>query len=204
MLSALFYNFIRCVLRLLFTVLFRFECRGLENIPRTGGVVIAANHVSLLDPPLVGCAMPRPLHFMAKEALFAVPLFGWVIKQLHAFPVRRGVGDRAAIVNALTLLRQEQVVLLFPEGTRNKTGELGQGKAGVAMLAAKVGVPIVTATVIGPEKLGAGGSLFPKIKIIFGKPILPEAGNSSKQYLEELMGVVMHEIASNLPSNRTI
>lgn len=201
MLSTLFYNFIHGLLRLLFTVLFRLECRGLENIPRTGGVVIAVNHVSLLDPPLVGCTVPRPMHFMAKDALFVVPLFGWVIKQLHAFPVRRGVGDRAAIVTALNLLRQKQVVLLFPEGTISKTGELGQGKPGVAMLAAKVGVPIVSATVIGPEKLRAGGPWFPKCKIIFNKPIFPEAGNNSKQYLDDLTGAVMREIASNLPSD---
>ncbi|MCE5285499.1 MAG: 1-acyl-sn-glycerol-3-phosphate acyltransferase, partial [Pelosinus sp.] len=137
-----FYDCLRAVLKFLFTALFHLKVNGQANIPSQGGVIIASNHVSNWDPPMLGTAMQRPLCALAKEELFKVPVFSFIIRKLNAFPIRRGAADRAAISAALKLLKEGKAVLLFPEGTRSKDGKLGEGKHGVAMLAVKAGVPI--------------------------------------------------------------
>lgn len=189
------YKILHMFLRFFFSVVFRWKTMGIENIPVQGGVIIAANHISLWDPPVVGSAIFRPVHFMAKEELFSIPVFSWIITRLNAFPVRRGSADRGAIRKAITLLEQGEVIGLFPEGTRNKTEKLGQPEPGVAMIAHKVGVPIVPTAVIGTNKIGKNGILFPRFIVKFGKPIIVNKCKSDKETLENTGKLVMQEIA---------
>ncbi|MDF2569765.1 MAG: plsC [Sporomusa sp.] len=188
------YNLLRYVLGIIFSIFFRWKVIGAENVPPTGGVIIAANHVSLWDPPVVGTAIPRRIHFMAKEELFANPLFGRIITNLGAFPIKRGIADRTAIRTALNLLESGSILGIFPEGTRSKNGQLGSPEPGLAMLAVKAGVPVVPAAIIGTNKVFQDGHLFPQFKIIFGKPIVLSRDNGSKDNLDVMSRKVMAAI----------
>lgn len=195
------YKLLHLLLSAIFALFFRRQVIGAENIPATGGVIIAANHVSLWDPPVLGTAISRPIHFMAKEELFTNPVFSRLISRLGAFPVRRGIADRTAIRTALSLLEDGSVLGLFPEGTRSKTGILGAPEPGLAMLAVKAGVPVVPAALIGTNKVLRDGHLFPQFKVIFGKPLyLSRDSSSGKDSLDSLSGKVMSEIDRLLKS----
>lgn len=138
---------------------FRQKVEGKERVLRTGPFVVAANHVSYLDPVVLGVACPRPIHFMAKAELFHIPVLGFLIRELGAFPVQRGVADRQAIRRALHILKDGGVVGVFPEGTRNRQGEMLDPQGGAALIALKAGVPVLpvgiwgTADVDGPLHL---------------------------------------------------
>lgn len=122
---------------------------GREHIPARGGFIFASNHASYFDPPALAVASPRQLTYLAKMELFANPAFSAVIRALGAFPVRRGAGDREALEAALAFLRKGHGLVLFPEGTRTLTGELGRLKPGAALMAVKARVPIVPVWIEG-------------------------------------------------------
>jgi 1-acyl-sn-glycerol-3-phosphate acyltransferase len=191
-----FYSIAHPVVRFFLRLLFRFQASGLENVP-AGGAIIAPNHISNLDPPVIGCALPtrRRIHFMAKEELFKNPVVRWVITQLCAFPVRRGTADRGAIRSTLSLLAAGELVGIFPEGTRSKTGQLGKPEAGLAMIAAKAGVPVVPTAIFGTAKVFKGGHILPPIRVVFGQPLTINPGPNDKEALEEFNAAVMREIA---------
>ena len=156
---------------LLFRVLLRWRVTGLENIP-AGGAIIAPNHQSFWDIPLLGVALRgRHVHFMAKSELFQNPVFGWVIRSLLAFPVKRGAPDRAAIRHAIEMLKAGDLVAIFPEGTRSKTGQLGAPEAGLSLIAAKADVPIVPVAIYGSRLIFSKTQFLPQVKIHFGNPI---------------------------------
>ncbi|HEU4964703.1 MAG TPA: lysophospholipid acyltransferase family protein [Bacilli bacterium] len=150
-----------------FKVLHRWQVIGKENIPQDGAVLLVSNHISNLDPPLVGCGADRPVHFMAKAELFKVPIFGRVIKDMNAFPVKRGVGDRNALRHVIQLLEDGNVVGIFPEGTRNKTGTdaMGEAHSGAANFALKTGATVVPTAIVGTMEA------FKPIKLVFGEPV---------------------------------
>lgn len=145
--------------------------KGLENIPKTGPVIIAPVHVSHLDPMLVGCTSPRVLRFMAKEELFK-GIFGWLLRSLNSFAVKRGASDTAAIRLALGTLQEGGALMLFPEGTRGDAKTMGEFQAGVAMMAKKSNAQVV------PVGIGGSAEMFPKggklkrghLTIIYGEP----------------------------------
>jgi 1-acyl-sn-glycerol-3-phosphate acyltransferase len=167
--SWLFYTG-RFLFRVFFKIIWRCEVSGRENIPAAGGVIISPNHKSFADPPFTGSAMKRPLHFMAKEELFSVPVLGYLIKQTNAFPVARAAqGDVSAFKTALNLLENGEAVLVFPEGGRAKNEDFRPAKQGVGMLACRAQVPVVPARIINSDRLGS----FPRLKIIFGWPVYP-------------------------------
>lgn len=188
------YNQLRNFLEFIFKTVFRWNVLGQQNIPQQGGVVVAANHISLWDPPVLGTAVVRPFHFMAKEELFRNPLLRWLIVKLNAFPVKRGMADRNAIRSAIEILQSGGVLGVFPEGTRSKDGKLGKAEPGVAMIAMKAGVPIVPAAVIGTNRFGAAEGMLPQFTIRFGKPIIPPQGKADKETLEQLTQQMMHAI----------
>jgi 1-acyl-sn-glycerol-3-phosphate acyltransferase len=189
------YGLTRCVLKPIFKVLYRLSVEGLENLPASGPVVLAANHISYLDPLVVGLASPRRTAFVAKEELFSIPVFGWYIRKLEAFPVRRGAADRRALKLALDKLNSGQVVGIFPQGARQPEGVI-QGFPGAALMAYKTGAVILPTAIRGTDKVMPAGSRlprFPKITITFGRPIKLEAGNR-KPVVAEATDQIVKEI----------
>ncbi|MFS8543960.1 MAG: 1-acyl-sn-glycerol-3-phosphate acyltransferase, partial [Limnochordales bacterium] len=146
------YRLARRVLRPLFAWYFRWECQDFHHLPPAGPAILAANHVNYLDPLLIGAAVPRQIHFMAKHELFHNRALAWLLDRVGAFPVRRGQADRQAIRRALELLAAGKVVGIFPEGTRSETGELQDVQGGTALLALKSGAPVVPLAVLGVER----------------------------------------------------
>lgn len=181
------YNLIKFILFVFFKLICRCSISGQENIPPQGGVMIAANHISLWDPPLLGTFVPRPIHFMAKEELFANPVLSWLITGLNAFPVRRGAADRTAIKKAISLLADDRCLGLFPEGTRGSNGILGPAQPGLAMIAAKSGAAVV------PTAIFRTDSWLPRFEVRFGKPVIAE-GKMDKVQSEVFSRRIMTEI----------
>jgi len=152
----------------------RIQGRGREHVPRSGPVLLVANHSSLLDPPLVGGMTPRPVSFLAKAELFAIPLFGGLIRRLNAYPVRREGADPAALRTALRVLEGGGTLLVFPEGTRGQEGVLRPGKAGAGMLAVLSGAPVVPVYIRGSGRAWPRGRRVPrptKVTVAFGPPL---------------------------------
>jgi 1-acyl-sn-glycerol-3-phosphate acyltransferase len=157
--------------------LFRFRVVGKEGLPTSGGVILAANHVSFADPLFIGVAMvERQLHFLAKEELFRSALFGALIRDLRAFPVRRGQVNYSAIKRCLRLLEAGEVLLMFPEGTRGDGRILKEGEEGIGLLAARSGCPVVPVYVRGTDKVLPKGKRIPRVHpvtVYFGQPLWP-------------------------------
>lgn len=153
-----------------------------ENIPATGGFILAGNHVSYLDPALLWCVMPRETHFVAKSELFENKLLGWFLQSVWTMPITRASADREAITRATTLLTGGEPVGMFPEGTRRRPGaaasdSLGEAHAGVAFIALRAGAPVVPVGIVGTDKaLPAGAKVprFPRVTIHIGQPVHPE------------------------------
>ncbi|HEY8417971.1 MAG TPA: lysophospholipid acyltransferase family protein [Limnochordales bacterium] len=169
------YRVAQGVLRPLFAWYFRWRCLGFHHLPPSGPVILAANHVNYLDPLLIGAALSRPVHFMAKHELFRNRVLAWLLRHVYAFPVRRGQADRQAIRVALDRLAAGHVVGIFPEGTRSGTGELQDLQGGAALLALKSGAPVVPLAVVGIEQaLDRGGRRFPRrapVALKMGPPL---------------------------------
>jgi len=146
-----------------------YRVQGLENVPSQGPFIVASNHLSFWDPVIVGCALPRPIIYMGKAELFDMPILGRIIKGLHAFPVRRGQSDISAIKKALTVLKNGDILGIFPEGTRSQTGEILEAMTGVVLIMEKSKAPVLPAKIYGSrgllkQKRGTMG-------VIIGKPI---------------------------------
>lgn len=188
------------VMRLLVQGFLRLYCRlrvvGLENVPGTGPALLAANHVSLLDPPAVGATVRRPLDFLAKAELFRVPLLGGLVGRLNAHPVDREGADAGALRLALALLRKGRALLVFPEGTRGREGSLAPGRPGVGMLAALAGVPVVPVYVRGTGRVLPRGAVVPRpvrVTVAYGPPIRFEKGRGRDRYQavsDEIMAAI--------------
>jgi len=149
------------------------ESVGSENVPKTGPVIVAPIHVSHLDPPATGCAMPhRRLRFMAKEELFK-GIFGKIIASLGAFPVHRGEGDTEAIRKSIDMLNQGEALLVHPEGTRGDGVHMLPINKGIGMLAKRTGAPVVPVGIIGSNIVMPRGKKKRRrhpITVVFGKP----------------------------------
>ncbi len=161
-----FYRIARVVIRSVLFLGNRISARGRDNVPASGAVIIACNHVSYVDPPALGCLLPRPVAYMAKTELFAIPVLGTVIRWLGAFPVDRSRGDVAAIKAAAEVLRAGKVLGIFPEGTRNIDGNV-KAQMGVALLASLTGATVVPAYIAGSRD----AARLSKITVTYGTPL---------------------------------
>ncbi len=196
------YNITRVIFNAVYFSFFRLKIIGLENIPKDGAVVIASNHISLLDPPTIGTACRyRKIAFMAKQELFDIFIFGNIIRRFGAFPVKRGTSDRNAIKTALEILKNKDVLGIFPEGTRSKDGKLGKAGPTVVMLASRTNAVIVPTAVIGTNKISFSNP-FPKITVAFGKRIILPKNQEDKGFLEEYTKIMMKEIETLLITNK--
>lgn len=182
----MFYALMKLVSALVARILFRLETRGAEHLPRSGPALLVANHVSFLDPLVVGAAAPRQLHFMAKAELFRIPLLGLMIRRLHVLPVRRDESDPAALRAALRALEGGHALLVFPEGTRGEEGTLLKGRAGAGLLALLSGAPVIPVYIEGSGRAMPRGRLLPrpaKIRVRFGYPLsFTRLGNGRQKF----------------------
>lgn len=200
---------IRATIAHLPLLLLRTRLTGAENIP-AGGAMLAGNHVSYMDPILMWCASPRPVHFMAKAELWDNGFIRFFLPRLWGFPVRRGEPDRAAITTATELLKSGELVGVFPEGSRaqDPTSEMGAAHGGAAFIAMRADVPVVPVAFVGTEKVWPRGAKLPRLArtyIQIGKPvipsdILPEGGR--KERVEALTAAIMEAIAGELETLR--
>jgi 1-acyl-sn-glycerol-3-phosphate acyltransferase len=191
-----FYSFARSVVNGVFRPLYRIEVKGQEHFPKEGGVLLCTNHIHNFDPIIVGITTKRPVHFMAKEELFHVPVLGKIVPHLNAFPVKRGMSDREALRKGLRILKDGNVLGLFPEGTRSKTGELGEGLAGAGFFALRTEAHVLPCAIIGPYKS------FSKLQVIYGKPIDMSKIRKEKVSADEATRVIMDEIRKLIDNNR--
>jgi len=189
------YFILRVIFCTFFKIIFRAEIIGKENLPMEGAAIVAANHMSNWDPPLLACFLPRPVGYMAKEELFRNPVFGGIIRRAHAFPVKRGAADRGAIKAAVQVLKTGHCLGLFPEGTRSRTGQMKKAEAGVGLIAAMTDAPVVPAAIVGTDKIFANGGHFPKLRVIYGKPLHFTGDRKDKEQLAVFSQNIMDEIA---------
>jgi 1-acyl-sn-glycerol-3-phosphate acyltransferase len=157
--------------------------RGGGNVPRSGGVLLAANHQSYLDPLLVAACLEREMHFMARRSLFQVPAFGRLIAACNAFPIDRDTGDVKGVKTAIERLRAGGVLLVFPEGTRTRDGRIGPMRAGIRLLAERAAVPVVPVLIDGAHRVWPKGRAWPglrgRVDIVFGRPLPDGSGELS-------------------------
>ena len=152
-------------------VYFRLRRIGREHIP-DGPVILAANHRSFLDPWVIGVCLRRPIYFVAKQELFKNRLVAWLLNSLGAFPVRRGESDAESVVTARALLERGEAVVIFPEGTRHRSGPLHPPRRGVGRLALESGVPVVPIAIAGTERARRGALIRPvRVAIRCGRPL---------------------------------
>ena len=169
-----FYYVVRFLLQAIFRLGFGMDVRGRSHIPRRGGFLLASNHLSYLDPPLLGAACPRRLSFMAQAKLFEEPWLGAFMRGVHVIPLHRGEGDVTAIREAVRRLRRGEAVAIFPEGGRQFSGKLGTAKRGVGLLAELARVPTIPVLVNGTfEALPPGSRRLrrAKIRVAFAEQI---------------------------------
>jgi 1-acyl-sn-glycerol-3-phosphate acyltransferase len=184
------YAFAKIFIRATGGVLWRVRAYGTENVPRTGPVIFAANHLSYLDPPILGAYCPRQIAYMAKQELFAIPILGPTIRAVGAYPVDRKGSAASAIRRSVAILSNGGAVGLFPEGTRNFTGE-AQPLAGAALLASLARAPVVPAALVGADR----ALRLAQIKVAFGAPLwLPPDRKATRDDLANFTGTVMEAI----------
>lgn len=193
-----FYTFARSVVRSILKPMYRIEIRGKERMPQSGGVLLCSNHIDNFDPLVVGVTAPRPVSFMAKEELFKMPILGNIVRKCNAFPVKRGMSDREALRKGLSVLKDGNVLGLFPEGTRSKTGELGKGLAGAGFFALRSNAAVLPCAVIGPYKT------FGRLRVVYGNPINMDELRDRKASAEEVTDIIMLEIRKLIDEQRQV
>lgn len=191
------YQFAKSLVWNVLNPIYRFDVKGLDNFPKSGGILICANHIDALDPPVVGITAPRPVHFMAKEELFQAPILKPLLPKLNAFPVKRGLSDREALRRALAILKNGDVMGIFPEGTRSKNGELGKGFSGAGFFALKGDADVVPCAIIGPYKP------FKRLKVVYGEPIMMQTYRDQKVSADDVTKVIMDRIQQLLDEHKS-
>ncbi len=155
--------------------LFKLTADHADHVPQTGSVLVVANHASYLDPPLVGAPIRhRDTYYMARANLFRIPGIRWLLKAIHAFPVKTKGDWREGMEQAFQLFDRGEVVVVFPEGTRTRDGNLQKGKPGIGWLAYRAKVTVVPAYISGTYEALPRGSLMIKssrVKVVFGPPL---------------------------------
>lgn len=180
---------VRVIALIVFSIFFRVNLVGRENVPEKGNGVLCSNHVGELDMFFIGFRIKRLVRWMAKEELFKNPVFATLLKCLGAFPIKRGKADVESVKTAIRLLKEGHIVGIFPEGTRikHKEGKPIRIKPGAVMLALRTGAPIVPVAVSGNYKP------FSRIKVIFGEPFFLDA-DPDRKYTNEEMSKISEDV----------
>lgn len=175
------YNIVKGIVWVFFHTFYRISIKGHENIPEDKGALICPNHYHWLDPLFVAICIKRPVRYMAKYELFQKPILGFLLRKIYAYPVKRGEADLSAIKNTFKILKDKQLVGIFPEGTRVKGGKLGRANAGVAMFSMRTGSPAL------PVFISGSYLPFTKMTITIGKPVDMSQYNKGKMTNEDYL-----------------
>lgn len=197
------YGFFHYLITVGYDLFFRGEVRGQENLPKDGAFLIAANHLSFLDPPLIGCHVPRQLCFFARKTLWKPGVASWWLDAVGTIPVDRDGGqDVSALKRVLRSLKDNKGLILFPEGTRSPDGRLQTPKSGVGFIVCKSQVPVIPARIFGSFEAFGKGVKYPRlgtpVTVVFGKPMPPsvyDAPGSGKDRYQVASDRIMAEIA---------
>ncbi|MUV39763.1 1-acylglycerol-3-phosphate O-acyltransferase [Lentibacillus sp. JNUCC-1] len=190
------YTIARTAVKIILFPLYRIKVHGKEHIPSRGPVIICSNHISNLDPPVVGITSPRPIYFMAKSELFDKPVLKKLLPGIQAFPVKRGMKDRNALRKGLQVLEDGNTLGLFPEGTRSKTGELGDPLAGAGFFALRSEATIIPCAIVGPYKIGR------RLHVIYGKPVDMKSYRENKTSAKETVNMIMGDIQTLIDDHK--
>ena len=197
------YEFSRFIGKIITKYYFRIHIEGQENIPPEGPCLIVANHVSFLDPFVICIHVPRIIHYITYAFFHFHPLFHWFCKRVYCIPIKKEGNDISSLKRALRLLKQGEIVGIFPEGARSETGKLSEAAPGVAMIALKAGVPILPVGLKGTYKSFPKGATLPKptpVTLSFGKPFflkdhLSVHGRKNGELQQEATNLIMSNIA---------
>ncbi len=173
-----------------------FHVTGLERVPRKGPLLVAANHISFWDPPLIGATLPREAHYIAKAELFHNRLFGALISRYNAIPIRRGPQARVALRGAEEVLAGGGAVVIFPEGTRNRSGRFLPPRPGIARLAAQGRAPVLPTYISGSNQIRRSMLRKVPVRISFGLPMMPPVGPGAREADRAYVRGIMDAIAS--------
>lgn len=207
------YGILWVLVRVTGSLLFRYRVEG--AIPKSGGVLVAANHASYLDIPLLGCGMGRRAWYLGRSDLFPVPVLNGILQRLGWIPLRPGRLDRDAFGKAISLIQAGKVVVIFPEGGRSLDGHLRQPKAGIGVIVSQTGCPVVPAYIKGTFDVLPAGASWPRFKPVtvrLGEPVTFESGHpkehdkgDAKRFYQLVSRTVMSKIAAlgNVPMPST-
>lgn len=206
------YGFCHYVFRVIFDIAFRGQIAGLDNLPKDGAFILASNHASHLDPPIVGSLIPHQVCFFARKTLWKKGFASWWLNIVGTIPVDRdGGSDVHAIKRVLQALKNDKVIILFPEGTRSQDGALQPARPGVGLLACRTQVPVVPARIFGSfDAFGRDGKIHipTPVTVVYGKPIPasayddPKAGKERYQRASE--HIMTHIAALQKPAETVI
>lgn len=183
----------------------RYEVVGRELVPRSGGVIVVSNHLNNADPPMIQRALSRYVVFMAKKEMIEAPVIGPLFRAWGAFPVRRGEADLSALRTACQVIQGGEMLMMFPEGTRSRSGRMGEGHPGTAMIARRTGAPILPVAITGTEGIAWPGVFFrPRsirhIRVVIGAPfVLGVTPRVNSETLRSDTAEIMRRIAEQLP-----
>ena len=194
----IFWRAIRGMAHLIFALILNVRVVGRQHVPKEGAFILASNHLSWVDVPLLPAYLKRKVVYMAKEEVFHSKV-GWLIRFLGAFPVKRGEADRQSLRAADQQLKAGKVFIIFPEGTRSKIHKLGKAHAGQGMIALRSGVPVVPVAIWGSEH--ALKKFRPRVTISVGEPmtLTPKGKKMTREDIEDATDQVMRRIASMMP-----
>ncbi len=199
--SGILYGCLWVLTRVIGWICFRYRVEG--QVPRSGGLLIAANHASYLDIPLLGCGMNRRAWYLGRNDLFPIPVLNGILQSLGWIPVRLGRLDREAFGKAINLIRAGKVVVIFPEGGRTQDGHLRPPKAGIGVIVSQTGCPVVPAYLKGTFDVLPPGASWPRwsrVTVRFGAPLVFETGTQkekveTKQFYQQVSRTVIEQIA---------
>src|SRR5712671_1288303 len=191
-----------CCFRTVYATYFRWCVYNPERVPLTGPVILASNHASFIDPPLVGSGLKRDINYLARESLFRFPVLGWILRRVNAVPVDRDGGGAAGLRAILDRLHAGGAIILFPEGTRTKDGRLQPARSGIGLTVIKSAAPVIPVRVFGTYEAYGRYSKFPRpqpIAVKYGRPmrfehLRAEAKTCSKARLKEIYQQIANDI----------
>lgn len=188
--------------RIIYAIYFRWRVFHPERVPKTGPVILASNHLSFLDPPLVGSGLDRGINYLARKTLFRYPGIGTLLRSWNAVPVDRDGGSAAGLKEILDRLKRGGAIIMFPEGTRSRNGQLQPGRSGIGLAIMKSDAPVIPVRVFGTYEAYGKGVKLPRphrVQVKYGQPMYfsklrDEAKTCSKDRLKE----IYQEVANNL------